>query len=463
MNIKTKTKEKKEKKVEIMPASIGVIPLDSFLSVEFKKNTKLAAYRDRGIYTFLLPDRTVHVGRSNSSGFGILFDRPDIVVPLSPISNPELLHSEGYRYVMVNPKEYKRVSKSKKRESRKIKIVSDSGGFQLANGVSSFIDPKELGEIYKDRIDYGMGLDIPLPLPLHSTEWMGRMAKVMAKNNKIIESIAKSTHVMDVSHGLSIEARSQFLKTVMKNQTSEYLALGGIGQSNYDTQLVSLITGVLNVCNTLYTARKQYSHFHILGTISPIFQVVYNLLLKQGIVKVITADSSTYAQRSLNYMATVVPYSSEVKIPQYYQIPSEPLGRNLPCNCEICNLSKYSIVYRLSQHASMNHNLIALKRKSDLLNSMTDQYLSGNLKIKEMLPELSTKSDIFPVFTRLIQFVSDMGLGYDKAFAKHSKFLPSVRKSKNSLFSRQILSNKVKDRVSKVIKVVEAYEKYHGI
>lgn len=464
MNVKNK-----QGKVELMPAAVNSLATNTFIAVKYgkPKNKPFTAERIVGVDTLYLPDRTVYCARSNSVNLGVLLDEADAFLPLSPLSHPEMLKSIGYNYMMVTPDNL--ATSDYVHRNGVVKLFSDSGGFQLSRGVTEFIDPDELAAFYKAKIDYGIGLDIPIGLHLQRTDWLLRMCRVTIKNNQYLAAKLKGSkaQIYDVSHGLTLEARKKFLKPVLDNKAGIGLSLGGIGQSNYDTAHTSTLMAVINLCYVLDASKGMYDRYHVLGTTNLFMVSIYNMLAHLGAAPLITADSSTYTQGALAFNTRCTPYSN-MPTPSSYTLEHRSISYGLPCNCAVCSIAGSPAVYRMSHGANAIHSMWALRKNFEIVGEYARAYLDGTGTINDLLKAVSPRTNTtYPLYRLLYKFVADMDKGFDKAWAIHKdRLMPSMRKDtdKRGLFNMSTtLPESAKKAEANVTQAIIRYEKFHNL
>lgn len=457
--------------VEILPAAVNSLSLNEYVAVKYgapKGQKPFTAERKHGINYMYLPDRTIYCGRGNSVNLGLMVEDADSFFALSPLSNPAMLKAIGYNYMMVTPDQL--ATSEYVRRNGLVKVFSDSGGFQLSRGVTAFIEPDELAEFYKNKIDYGIGLDIPIPLHLQRTDWFLRMCRVTIKNNQYIADKLKGSkaQLYDVSHGLTLNNRKRFLKHVLDNKVGVGLSLGGIGQANYDTAHTSTLMAVINLCYTLDASKGMYDRYHVLGTTSLFMVSIYNMLTRLGVAPLITADSSTYTQGALAFNARGIKYTGTANIATYV-LDHQPISWGLPCNCPICALAGYPAVYRMSHGGNAIHSMWVLRKNFELVAEHVNLYLDGQVSQTDLLKLVSTHPSAYPLYRSLYAFVQDMDKGFDKAWAIHKhKFESSMRKEngKQGLFSstvQQKLPEQLVRAEANVTQAIERYEKFHNL
>lgn len=455
--------------LHIMPASVDSFPMASFLAVKYgpPKRPAFTSERRSSIFTLYLPDRTLYSGRGNRSTLGVLKNvEPDVFLPITPVNHPHILSGMGYKYMMVLPD--RGHNSPYIRRNGEVKIVSDSGGFQMGGGTLDFIDPDKLAAFYAARVDYGIGLDVPLPASLHNTEWLTRMARICGLNNQYLNEVLrdKPVSVYDVSHGLTLEARKEFLDVTLKHQSSDSLAMGGIGQATYDTVSVSRTTAVVNLAYVLTKAKGAYSRFHVLGTTSPEYLTFYNILLYGGVAKYITADSTTYAQGGLAMHARIALYSPDRKerAGVLFPISGERNSWTLPCNCTFCHLVKYSVAYRWLPTLGQLHGMQLMQDQATIVSEYTRQYAEGKITLTHLLEFTTSDRKRFPLIKTLIHFLEEVcESGFDKAYRKYKEKLNNnLRRSEaEGLFGSRRTSKVAQGRIENVTKAIQRYEAYH--
>jgi hypothetical protein len=454
-------------RVVLMPAAVNSLALNSFLGVRHGRPKKpYTSERIKGLHTIYLKDRTVFVGRGNGSTFGIPDYEFDQATFLSPLTAPDRFKEAGYNMMMVTPERL--ATSDYVRRNGKVLTVSDSGGFQLSKGVTDFMDLDEVSHFYANKINIGIGMDIPVPRHLQSTDWFLRMCKVMLANNKYIAKKIKGTgcELYDVSHGLTLENRKTFLDYVLTHKVGSGLAMGGIGQANYDNQMTSLTASVINMSYVLSKSKGVYDRFHILGTMSPLHVALYNILTLNGTAPMISADSSTYGQASLSFWTrgTIISRSSQV-VASPVETLAAPFGN--ACNCPVCALSGDIQVFRMSQDANAIHTLFVQHRQFEIIGSMTAMYVKGQLPLDELLAMIQPRKAMWPLLRMLVAFVMDMDKGFDKAWTKHGAALKEfMRKNKEDrgLFSKAAALNEFhKKAEANVTKAIVRYEQFHNL
>ena len=104
---------------------------------------------------------------------------------------------------------------------KKVQILSDSGGLQLAREVAGLIHPKELVEFYNQNVDAGMVLD--LPLWVKDDKLAKRAALLQRKNNEVmLKHSRKGLELINIFHGGSLEDRQKY-RDIVEDKKNELL------------------------------------------------------------------------------------------------------------------------------------------------------------------------------------------------------------------------------------------------
>jgi len=406
----------------------------------------------------------VYYGMGSVSSAGIASEAFDVCFPLSPLSNPEMLKSIGYNHMMVLPEHPDAYHK----RNGLVKIFSDSGGFQLSKGVETFIEPDKLVNHYHRHVDYGIGLDIPLSRHLQDTEWFMRMARVTALNDKYIAGHLKSLNseaaIYDVSHGLTLANRLRFTEYIMKHKAGVGLALGGIGQANYDTAFTSQLMAVVNLSAVLDLTKGEYERYHVLGTTNPFMISIYIILTALGMAPFISSDSSTYAQAAISHSSLGIRHTMESKIANF-AIPNQTFSFALPCNCPICYVAGNPLAFKLAAMGNALHGMHTMFQMYAVVNEATVAMLKGQIKMSELL-NITAPSGLTDMCRALYRFTMDMGNGFHPAWAKHREVLEGfLRKSSapSGLFKVATVADRHLKAGAITTKAIERYEEFHGI
>ena len=287
----------------------------------------------------------------------------------------------------LNPKYNHHFMDAYKDIPNRVKIISDSGGFQLSRGSISFINPEKLATWYSTTCDIGMALDVPLGRE-GSSKFLKESGRIQKKNNeKMLETFAKlnsKTKLMNVLHGLSEEEHEVYHKIVFE-PTVDKLAIGGVYHS-------SLVTSTKLLYNMMFESDigKHYNHIHILGVfnnkILPIYYWIFKLANERRKTPILmTSDSSTAIQQ-----AVAKAYFACNDYDQPYQF--QKLGitnqtghlasrrltsphRTLNCGCPVCSAIKYTDIFTFFSGQAINsimtyHNNYQMSKYTNYMNEM---------------------------------------------------------------------------------------------
>ena len=181
-------------------------------------------------------------------------------------------------------------------------IFCDSGGFQIAMGRATIINPIDLVKFYNDNVDLGMVLDIPdyndgNPFP---DEMVSELALIQKRNNEyMLKYKNDKVELINIIHGSTVKQKIDYLKAV-HNENINRLALPSVGIP------ISLrrLNLILELCKN---AKKlgHYKHFHVLGSFNKGVIFVLAKLAHCKIPEVegieFTMDASSPLQTAVNF------------------------------------------------------------------------------------------------------------------------------------------------------------------
>lgn len=292
-------------------------------------------------------------------------------------------------------------------------IFCDSGGFQIAMGRCTIINPIDLVKFYNENVNLGMVLDIPdyngdKHFP---DEMIMELAKIQKRNNEyMLKYKADDVELINILHGSKFNQRIEYLKAVHDDRIQR-LAIPSVGIPMTLPRL-NLFLEVLRTAKLL----GHYKHLHVLGSFN---KGVIHVLAKmahsslpecQGIE--FTMDASSPLQNSVNFT-----YCKNLSIwdglQEYAPLPKEKytqinhiqsmyaggLGKFnpyslLPCSCPVCSKLKYSYVLRnikggtLRNMMFLNHNAI----EANSYVNMVD-FFAETLSNKEYIEHIQKLQD----------------------------------------------------------------------
>lgn len=361
----------------------------------------------------ILPDREIYLGvnnlRSPSNQFLNGFDEYLDLNCLGEKYNSTILENYMFNFTDTGGSE-KGLEKNKDRGAT---VFCDSGGFQIAMGRSTIINPIDLVKYYNKNCNLGMVLDIPdynggEPFP---DDMIDDLATVQKRNTDyMLAHIEEGVELINIIHGSTFNQKINYLKKVHDDKIHR-LAVPSVGIPMSLPRL-SLILELCKTCKEL----GNYHHLHLLGTFNK--GVIY-ILAKlahcqlpevQGFDFTIDASTPLQNMKNLTYAKNISvwdgyqeynPYPSE----HFKQIDfarakyDENFGTfndhaYLPCNCPICSRLKYAYVLRNLRGGTMrnavflNHN----SRETAEFVRMVD-VMAKNLSDKEYLHYITTIQD----------------------------------------------------------------------
>jgi hypothetical protein len=455
---------------EYCPAAITARTPNLFYGVKYENN-KDKPYlwkrtRFNGLTKHWAPDRTIYWGSVSSRQNCLGTDEYDVFFTISPSTHPQVLSNAGFNYAMASPHHVSKESET--RRNKHVKLFCDSGGFQLISGALDWVDMDELVDTYNRTIDYGIGMDIPVPGPLQP-KYLQRMCEVMLKNNKYLRSKADPrVEIYDVSHGNTLTLRSKFLERVLQQKKKDKiegggLAVGGIGQNWVDGgQAQTIVNGTVNLVYVLTKAKDAYERFHVLGTTGPYFQFIYHLILA-GLNKIqITADSTSYIMPSTYNLIVTNKWPEHSLLST--ELPKVDVSYTMPCNCPLCHHIKYTKEYHLSYMSNAIHGLYVMANQRDTIEETANRFLNGGLNLSQAL-NIATgdTSSMSKVYLAAARFAFDAAQqGFKPAWEKHEATLKSLMRDgiqKGALFSAK---EKKHPREDRLISILKRFEDFHA-
>lgn len=458
---------------DYMPAAVDFLYTYEVLGVKYEKNDAskvfTRALRD-GIHVFYYPDRTIYRLRSGVSHAGIPDVALDEYIEYSPLSAPDMYENMGYRYMMISPPHMNFVPAPLR--NGKVRIIADSGGFQLRRGVMDFIDPEMLVGFYNKTNDFGVGLDVPMNPRLFDTR-LRRMANVTARNGVYIKkNMIPGVKLYDLNHGTTLEHRRAYMEITNKYDALDGLAIGGTSSNvlGESTVAAHLIRGMVGICDILDKTRDRYHTAHILGTTTPFYMFFMNAITSGGFFPHMTSDSSTYAQSGImNRQVMSYPGSSVLF---NNQLPKDGIFYQLACSCPACSMVRYSPNFVINARANMMHALHYYAYMQRVTKELADSWIRGDMSEKALEPLVIPSSFDHRQFKGFLRFLKDLlNHGFDKAYTKNAGFLksfvPIPAATRGHLFSKKTQEDLVDPKdAARTDSILSNYEKWqddHGI
>lgn len=450
---------------DLMPAAVDFFGSYETMGVKFQKNPKelwMTKESKDGIHIFHYPDRTIYRSKPGPNHACIPEVGMDAYLDYSVLSNPNVYRDMGYRYVMISPP-HMQFRKAPIRND-KLRLFADSGGFQIRQGVTDFVDPDALIDFYNASTDIGIGLDVPMH-PLLYDKYLARMSHVTSRNNKYIKAgLTKDIMLYDLNHGMDLKDRKVFLDVTEQYEPNDGIALAGTSSKARGEYGVAahIVNGVVGIAYVLARSKKRYRTAHILGTTTPFYMFVFHLMTKSGFFPHITSDSSTYAQAAMmNTQLTSVPGQSVL---YRNTLPKDKVLYRSPCSCPVCSMVGYSHHLMVNARANMVHSLYHYAYLNDLIADLADNWLAGTLKNSEAEKIISPSAFQHRHFNGTMKFLADMFASgsFQSAYKKNADFIePILGKSKHtSLFGKERKHEAPHGDAVRTDKILASYEKW---
>ncbi|QJT71185.1 TGT domain-containing protein [Vibrio phage vB_VcorM_GR11A] len=320
-------------------------------------------------------------------------------------------------------------------DEKKIKIISDSGGFQILSGRTDYIDAAEIIKWYNENVDIGLVLDIPTVT--QDPELFKRLARIQQKNTQLmLDNKRENMELMNIFHGYTPEDMAEF-RAITETPEIKRLA---IGASYFDTMMSSLG----KIAETMHTGMK-YDQYHMLGVanLKQVYPLMY--MAKKGFAKEITSDASTWLQESTSKGYYHQEHIAEPPgfLKMFDKVNSPSPHNTLPCNCAVCSNIKYTdalsvINGNVTTFALAHHNMYAY---NNLVLAMRDIIGEGSKRdIKDLVSKQfrtrSGKDEALKTFD-FIDSIDEHGI--DKSYKRFAYYLNSMESNMTStktLFSK---------------------------
>lgn len=314
--------------------------------------------------------------------------------------NDEVCKKLGIEYIMTNyahtvsDEQHPRL-KSVLPDKSRINVLSDSGGLQLARGVTNLITPQNLIDFYNKNVDAGMVLDIPMG-GVKDFKTLKRAAEIQRQNTDIMLAESKGAELINIFHGTSVEHRKMFRETVEDERISR------VAMAALHTR--SLVSAVNEVYNTVHGSKYRYKQYHALGIyISSYIPMLVKLANSGENPPHITSDSTSHIQSARNkayhFQFDIYHNSKRLPIGTRGSVPNT--GKLLPCQCRVCQVLKYTDILafgplRYVMELLSIHNAIEMQRYAEQLqeacialppreyNRLVETQLKNNIELRQV-------------------------------------------------------------------------------
>lgn len=347
-----------------------------------------------------------------------------------------------------------------RRRGKGSQIFCDSGGFQIAVGRATLINPIELIKFYNKNADLGMVLDIPdyndgNPFP---DSFIDDLALIQKRNTDYMLKYKDGPcELINIIHGSTPKQKLDYLEAVHDDRIDR-LAVPSVGIA----MTVPRLDLIIELCKKAKSL-GHYKHLHVLGTFNKGVILTLAKLANSKIKEVegidFTTDASSALQNSVNLTYeknisiwrgldefSVLDKERLIKIDHIKSLYKNGLGKfnefaELPCNCPVCSRIKYSYVLRNIRGGYMRNLIFLNHNVKECTNYvyMVDQF-AKNLNWKEYLNLVKTWQDNDYTDTvnciRYLECVEKKGL--EEARKEFRKFLtPSSDIQFNSFIQKE--------------------------
>lgn len=384
-----------------------------------------------------LPDRILTLVQDNDKQFHTKITDWDECLPISPFhktsDNIDFPQIAMINYT-ANYGKFNKCAKSckKGKNPNRLKLISDSGGFQVAVGRVDYIDTANLAKFYNENADLGIVLDVPLynPVDLPTLKYAAQTQK--KNTEKLLDNLDGSVELLNVCHGYEPDKYRKYLD-IVDDERIDRLCIGGLNTSN------SIVASLSSFITIVSNYKHRYKHFHILGIYNPALLAPFIYLAENVFPEVlITSDSSTALQSARSGMYHLQREFN--RSPERLLIGS--ITNNLTffnpnrltcCQCPVCSAIKYMDVYSFMLSNPVIrcltvHNILEIYR-----SLMSQALMSRNLSFSDFKKYLDT------MFSRhSSKSYMDLGMEYVETYLNDG--LDAANKRYSQYFSQGIFS-----------------------
>lgn len=237
-----------------------------------------------------------------------------------------------------------------------LKVLQDSGGYQLFSKRTDFIAPESVARAHASlpRGSEGVGLDLPLGLSNPRPHVVERAARFQIFNNNAIRDSGYAGPLFSTSHGIVGRTRVAYLDHLLTAGPTPYLAIAGLRQVMGGPPMTLPVT----LATAVYCAlRAKPKRIHLLGLGSRVGFLVAHLMRQRFPEITITLDSATYVLMGANGL-----FVSEEQVHGSFTSAPKTTATSNPCSCSIC--SRFGSYFNTSLLArgplAKVHNLLSL-------------------------------------------------------------------------------------------------------
>ena len=409
--------------------------------VKLEKNETKSIHRGPGYKEVRLHDRTLRIIQ-NSTKLHRLIDTKLDCDYMVPFQNPVELEGR-IDLVLVNPVHADRSFHNIFRP-HKIKIISDSGGFQMLRGIVDFVHPKVPIKFYNEHTDIGMPLDLPMRTPLEPLFFDAVTRMMKANDEYMLPRLNSNVKLAVVSHGSSVEMRKRRLDAVYR--PTPVIAIAGLNTLTDTVDINKNITALTNALYVISQTRDTTDYYHFLGVTSRFWFIIYAILVGSGYVRSCGGDSVTHRMAAITGT-----YKHQLTYDGGRALTIKKINHqsvNTACPCAICSgMSDLNLLANFQY--SESHHIWYSEQEKDLICDSVENYFAGRLTLKEIADQwlVSGQYEVLAYCVDYIERVVRKG------------FFEKVIKDKG-LFGKVSAkpSEQAKEQYAKVIR---NYEKFH--
>lgn len=454
-----RTKEYHQGRARLVPAGQESLNGHQTVAVTFEHNAEVSSHlrRNPRALELRLADRTIRIAGRNAKNNVLFNTDADVLVSTKrdinqyrDLNTDMLLFNPIHSTASLNTVPYK---------DNGIDVLVDSGGFQLVQGTTDFVDPLTTQAFYNKHATIGVGLDFPAPLFVDTVLYKEN-CHLQALNNEVIRAGLKpSVSLAPVVHGSTVKTRLHCLSKVYEPKRDLAICVSGLVSRTSDS-LERSKNQFACLASVLHRTRKDVLYYHLLGATSSVMLALMSFLAHTKYVISIGGDSVSHRQSAIG--GNYVTYSHFKRVPSLKQPKISQVSANLPCPCPICVAVGDARVLRDFRMSEIHHLYQSVTSKT-AIDRTVYSYIHGKVSRTEMLdfvigPETGRHFTANLMFDYFEKVVTD---GYDKT---PRLVPPEGFKTSSSLFDgAEASGSSQRDTLARYRKIHATYAKYHKL
>jgi queuine/archaeosine tRNA-ribosyltransferase len=278
-----------------------------------------------------------------------------------------------------------------------VKILGDSGGFQLRLGTTPYIDPNDVINWMNDFVDIGASLDIvPRPTDEGNKRLLFGLAEAQKRCNDIFLSKAREgLSLLNVVHGFTPDDARMWCDKVKSDDPRFVGWASGMDNEDIVDNLATALIPMLEYPE--YAGKKGLHLFGISGkTLIPIL-----IWMAKATGVPITMDSTNYLKGNRFRLFYFLDWRGK--------LIDVPMGRSaklgyrteLPCDCPVCQGIHWCEAFHFEggakmQHMLTIHNLITTLRFFQRWNAIAEKSTLDEYKatVRAIYPKATSEGII---------------------------------------------------------------------